>query len=100
MPETQKGQILAAETEKIINRQLIHLDKRLRNPEDISYDTLYSMVLEANKLIKMICMDDFDAYESCKYRIFINQEGRVYLTQGQEIDTDYLPDDFRPLDEE
>ncbi len=100
MTEQDKGLIFAAETEKIINNKLIAVEKRLRRAEKMSYESLYNLVLEANSLILMVTGDDFEAYETWKYRLFVNPDGRVYLTQGAEVDTDYVPSDYRELDED
>lgn len=100
MSENDKGLILANEADRIINNKLIQIEAKLRKAETMSYEELMDLVLEANSLILMISNDDFETYESWKYRLFVNPDGRVYLTQGLEVDTDYQPEDYRPLDEE
>lgn len=100
MAETDKGSILADETERIINTKLINVEAKLRKAKDLSYDELLDLVLLANSLILMVCNDDFDLYDLWKYRLFVNPDGAVYLTQGTEVDTDYLPENYRPLNEE
>lgn len=100
MTEQDKGLIFATETERIINNKLIAIEKRLRRAEKMSYENLYDLVLEANSLILMICGDDVESYETWKYRLFVNPDGRVYLTQGAEVNTDYVPADFRELNED
>lgn len=100
MTENDRGQILARETEKIINGKLIAIEEKLRTTEKMSYEKLYDYVLEANSLILLVCGDDFEAYETWKYRLFVNPDGRVFLIQGTEVDTDYIPTDFKELDED
>lgn len=100
MTEREKGSLLVDETEKIINSKLNAVDAKLRNVTELSYEELYDLVLEANSLILMVTGDDFETYEMWKYRLFVNPDGRVYLTQGQEVDTDYVPSDYRELDED
>lgn len=100
MTEKDKGLILATETEKIINNKLIAIEQKLRRAEKMSYEKLYDNVLEANSLILLVCGDDVEAYEAWKYRLFVNPDGRVFLTQGIEVDTDYVPVDFKELDED
>lgn len=100
MTETEKGSILAEETERIINTKLTEIEERLRRADKMSYENLFDLVLEANSMILMVCGDDFEAYETWKYRLFVNPDGRVYLTQGAEVDTDYVPADYRELNED
>jgi len=100
MTEKDKGLIFATETEKIINNKLIAIEKKLQRAENMSYEKLYDNVLEANSLILLVCGDDVEAYEAWKYRLFVNPDGRVFLTQGIEVDTDYVPADFQELDED
>ncbi len=100
MTENKKGLILAVETERIINEKLIAIEYKLRRPDKISYHKLVDLALEANSLILLVCGDDIESYESWKYRLFVNPDGRVYLTQGLEVDTDYVPADFRELNED
>ena len=100
MSENDKGQLFAREAERIINSKLMQVEAKLRKADSMPYEDLIDLVLEANSLILMISGDDFETYEAWKYRLFVNPDGRVYLTQGMEVDTDYQPDDYRPLDEE
>jgi hypothetical protein len=100
MANLEKGAIFGVVTEKIINTKLMEVDARLRNPVEMPYEDLFNLVLEANSLILMVTGDDFEAYEMWKYRLFVNPDGRVYLTQGAEVDTDYVPSDYRELDED
>ena len=100
MPKEKKGQILVDATEKIINDKMSIVETKLREADKMPYEELLNLVLEANNLILFICGDDFETYETWKYRLFVNSEGGVYLTQGVEVDTDYFPSDYKPLDEE
>lgn len=100
MAENDKGLILAKEAERIINTKLIQIEAKLRKSDKMPFDELMDLVLEANSLILMISDEDPETYETWKYRLFVNPDGNVYLTQGLEVDTDYQPDNYRPLDEE
>lgn len=98
MADTEKGALFGPETEKIINTKLMGIEARLKNDLELSYKELYNLVLEANSLILMITGDDFESYEMWKYRLFVSPDNRIYLTQGTEVDTDYVPADYKPLD--
>lgn len=92
---TEKRKIIEVcqnEVERVLNSQLSEIQKKICHLSSAgSVEELKTLLTEANSIISFICGPDDELYEQYHYRLFLSEQGKLFILQAEEIDVENFP---------
>ena len=100
---TEKRSIIEAceaSVECTPNRQLKKIQIEIATSSRVGcQEELVDLLTEANSIIDFICAEDNDLYEQYHYRLFLGEDGKLFVIQARELDVENYPNE-RPNDQD